>query len=212
MIGDSEVIGIELEVEAVEKDVGPFRADILARDTATGLPVLIENQLEGTDHRHLGQLLTYTAGLQAATIVWIAKSFTQEHRAALDWLNTSTATNLNFFGLEIELWRIGGSDLAPKLNVVSQPNDWAKLVKERGADGASGLTDLQRLQLDYWTELQALLEQRGGRVRIKTASPQAFLNFSVGRTGFNVVAWNFMTQAKAGAVIDGSRPNSAGKA
>ena len=77
-------IGIELEVEGTEKDVGPFRADILCKDTIDGHWVLIENQLEKTDHTHLGQLLTYAAGLNAVTIVWIADRFTDEHRAALD--------------------------------------------------------------------------------------------------------------------------------
>ena len=85
--------------------------------------MLIENQLEGTDHRHLGQLLTYAAGLDAVTIVWLAERFTEEHRAALDWLNRVTDERITFFGLEIELWRIGDSLMAPKFNVVSKPND-----------------------------------------------------------------------------------------
>src|SRR5438132_14411087 len=123
-----ETIGIDLELEAQEKDVGPFRADILCKDTATESWVLVENQLERTDHTHLGQLLTYAAGLQAVTIVWIAPRFTDEHRATLDWLNEITDDRFNFFGLEIELWRIGTSPVAPKFNVVSQPNDWSKTV------------------------------------------------------------------------------------
>jgi hypothetical protein len=104
-----DAIEIDLEVEAQEKDVGPFRADILCKDTATNNWVLIENQLERTDHSHLGHLLTYAAGLQAVSIVWIAQQFTDEHRAALDWLNEITDGRFNFFGLEIELWRIGSS-------------------------------------------------------------------------------------------------------
>ena len=102
----SEAIGIELEVDSQETNVGPFRADILCRDTINGHYVLIENQLERTDHTHLGQLLTYAAGLEAVTIVWIASRFTDEHRAALDWLNNATTSGFNFFGLEIELWLI----------------------------------------------------------------------------------------------------------
>src|SRR6516164_3926241 len=82
-----EAIGIELDVEAQEKAVGPFRADILCKDAATDNWVLIENQLERTDHTHLGQLLTYAAGLDAVTIVWVSPNFTEEHRATLDWLN-----------------------------------------------------------------------------------------------------------------------------
>src|SRR5688572_6347136 len=105
----SDVVGIELEVEAVEKNVGPFIADILCKDTLTDGWVLIENQLEKTDRRHLGQVLTYAAGLKAQTIVWIANPFTDEHRAAVDWLNEITDDHLKFFGLEVELWRIGSS-------------------------------------------------------------------------------------------------------
>ena len=83
LLGDD--IGIDLEVESQEKSVGPFRADILARDINTNHYVLIENQLELTNHNHLGQIMTYAAGLDAFSIIWIAKSFTEEHRAALDW-------------------------------------------------------------------------------------------------------------------------------
>ena len=112
-----QTIGFELVLEAQEKSVGPFRADVLCKDTATEHWVLIENQLERTDHTHLGQLITYAAGLKTVTIVWIASPFTEEHRAALDWLNEITDNRFNFFGLEIELWRIGNSPVAPKFNM-----------------------------------------------------------------------------------------------
>jgi hypothetical protein len=114
LLGDT--ISLELEVEAREKNVGPFRADLLCKDTATGNWVVIENQLDTTDHKHLGQLLTYAAGLNAVTVVWVSANFTEEHRAALDWLNEITDERINFFGLEVELWRIGNSDVAPKFN------------------------------------------------------------------------------------------------
>jgi hypothetical protein len=94
--------------------------------------VLIENQLGRTDHTHLGQLLTYAAGLEAVTIVWIAQPITDEHRAALTWLNEITDERFRFFGLEIEAWRIGDSPPAPKFNVVVKPNDWT-----RGGSGRS---------------------------------------------------------------------------
>src|ERR1017187_4187913 len=132
-----EAIHIDLEVEAQEKAVGPFRADILCKNTENDNWVLIENQLERTDHTHLGQLLTYAAGLDAVTIVWVSPNFTEEHRATLDWLNGITDQRFNFFGLEIEVWRIGDSPMAPKFNIVSKPNDWAKTVK----DGAQSLQE-----------------------------------------------------------------------
>ena len=146
-----ETIGFDLEVEAQEKNVGPFRADILCKDTVTDSWVLIENQLERTDHSHLGQLLTYAAGLEAVTVVWIAEGFTDEHRAALDWLNEITDEKFSFFGLEIELWRIGDSPMAPKFNVVSHPNDWTKTVSRISRNE---LTSVQQLHLEYWTTLR----------------------------------------------------------
>ncbi len=110
-----EAIDIPLSLKGQETDIGTFRADILAKDTATGQAVLIENQLERTDHTHLGQLITYAAGVRAGVVVWIADTFTDEHRAALDWLNESTPDSIKFFGVEIELWRIGESQIAPPL-------------------------------------------------------------------------------------------------
>ena len=124
-----ETIEMELECQSQEKEVGPFRADILCNDLSNDKFVLIENQLERTDHTHLGQLLTYAAGLEAVTIVWLAQRFTDEHRAALDWLNEHTSEQINFFGLEIELWKIGNSLVAPKFNIVSKPNDWTRSMK-----------------------------------------------------------------------------------
>lgn len=169
-----ETIGLELEVESQEKGVGPFRADILCRETATDNWVLIENQLERTDHGHLGQLLTYAAGLKAVTIVWIAERFTDEHRAALDWLNEITDERFDFFGLEIELWRIGNSDIAPKFNIVSKPNDWTK-----GASPTSTATDSMRLE--YWESFRNLVLQKAPELKPRKAHDRAALRFSTGR-------------------------------
>lgn len=129
-----ETLGLELEFEAQERNVGAFRADILCKDTADDSWVLIENQLEKTNHSHLGQLITYAAGLDAVTIVWLARKYTEEHRAALDWLNGNTDRGINFFGLEIEVWRIGDSPPAPKFNVISKPNDWSRQAAIRAKE------------------------------------------------------------------------------
>src|SRR5437588_9064318 len=106
---------------------------------------------------HLGQLLTYAAGLDAVTIIWIAEKFTEEHRAALDWLNAVTSEKINFFGLEIELWRIGSSPMAPKFNAVSKSNDWTKTVSEGArqleAGEFSATKQLQIRILDGFQEL-----------------------------------------------------------
>lgn len=178
-----ETLGIQLELEEQEKSVGPFRADLLCKDIGTDHWVLIENQLERTDHTHLGQLLTYAAGLQAVTIVWIAERFTEEHRAALDWLNDKTAEGVNFFGLEIELWRIGPSAIAPKFNLVSQPNEWARRVHQSISQKGL-LSEHRQLQLKFWTEFRQYLESKQSPLRCQTPSANFWFNHSIGRSGF----------------------------
>jgi hypothetical protein len=181
----SEAIDIELEVQAQEKEVGPFRADILCKDTGTGQLVLIENQLEPTNHGHLGQLLTYAAGLNAGTIIWIAERFTNEHRAALDWLNEITGEDFAFFGVEVELWRIGNSAPAPKFNIVSKPNDWAKQVKASAVRGQ--LTDARQMQLAFWTDFRRFMEEKS-KIRCQKPRPQSWMNHPIGRPGCRLVS------------------------
>lgn len=177
-----DALGMDLEVEAMEQFVGPFRADILAKrtDTPDEHWVLVENQLEKTDHRHLGQLLTYAAGLKAATIVWVAQDFAEEHRAALDWLNEITSDAYQFFGLQIELWQIGASDPAPMLNILAEPNEWSREVKQ-SAEG--GVSDLKQQQLAYWQALRTRLLDRKSKVRPQKAHPQSWTTFAIGRAG-----------------------------
>ena len=187
LLGDT--IGIELELEAQEKSVGPFRADILCKDTVSDNWVLIENQLGRTDHTHLGQLLTYAAGLQAVTIVWIAHPFTEEHRAALDWLNQITDTHFNFFGLEIELWKIGDSPIAPKFNVVCKPNDWSKTVAQSAARvETAAMTETQQLQLDFWTAFKDYVLERGSQLKPTKPAPQNWMSFAIGKSGCHLAA------------------------
>ncbi|MCB0200845.1 MAG: DUF4268 domain-containing protein [Anaerolineae bacterium] len=186
LLGD--VIGLELEPQATEQSVGPYRADIVCQDTATGSLVLIENQLERSDHTHLGQLLTYAAGLNTVTIVWIARRFTDEHRAALDWLNDISGSEINFFGLEVEVWRIGESNRAPKFNIATQPNDWIKTIASQ-RDAASGsLTQTQAWQLEYWTDVMTLLEENSRIIKPRKPRPQYWVDFAVGRTDFSLEA------------------------
>ena len=113
---------MDLELQTQEAPVGGYSLDILARDVQSGRPVVIENQLGPTDHAHLGQLLTYAAGFDANVIVWIAKEFRDEHRQALDLLNHRTGEESEFFGVEVELWKIAESPAAVNFNLVSTPN------------------------------------------------------------------------------------------
>ncbi|MFZ2878911.1 MAG: DUF4268 domain-containing protein [Phototrophicaceae bacterium] len=189
LLGDT--LGLDLALEATEQQVGPFRADIVAKDTTDGSFVLIENQLERTDHSHLGQLLTYAAGLSTVTIVWIAERFTDEHRAALDWLNEVTSQDIGFFGLEIELWRIGDSPAAPKFNIVSQPNEWVKTVSKARSDGS--LSEGDQLRLEFWTEFHDYLQNSNSFVKSQKPSTAHWTSYSIGRSGFHISALAGMT-------------------
>lgn len=182
----SETIGIDLEVQSQEEGVGPFRADILCTDTANNHFVLIENQLERTDHTHLGQLMTYAAGLDAVSIIWIAQKFTEEHRAALDWLNRITDDTFNFFGIEIELYKIGESVAAPMFSIVSKPNDWAKSVKKSASN--QNVTDTKQLQQEYWKGLKDYMEDNKSPVKMQNPQPQHWSNIAIGKSNFSLSA------------------------
>lgn len=176
-------IGVDLQAEGTEQSVGPFSADILAQD-GTGKRVVIENQLEKTDHSHLGQLITYAAGLDAATIIWVAERFTDEHRAALDWLNRMTSDEVNAFGVEVELWRIGDSLPAPRFNVVSKPNNWTRTVAATARRLESGeLNATQEQYLAYWAAFRQYLEDQGSSLRPPPARPTHEMDFGLGRSG-----------------------------
>jgi hypothetical protein len=178
LLGDT--VGMDLELEKQEKEVGPFRADLLCKNTIDGSWVLIENQIEKTDHNHLGQILTYAAGLEAVAVIWIAEYFTDEHRAALDWLNEITQGKFVFFGLEMEVWKIGGSAPAPKFNIVSKPNEWSKEVQTSAAAGE--LTESKRLQLKFWTAYREYMKT-ASTIRCQKPAPQNWINHPLGRSG-----------------------------
>jgi hypothetical protein len=184
LLGDT--IGLELEVEAQEKEVGPFRADILCLDTVTGSWVLIENQIEKTNHTHLGQILTYAAGLNAVTIVWIAEIFTDEHRAALDWLNEMTDSSVNFFGLEIELWKIGDSAVAPKFNFASKPNDWSKTVKSQKT--SDSFTKTEQTRLEYWSRYCEYMQSHSDTIKPRKPTHMPWNSTAIGRSHFHLSA------------------------
>ena len=185
----ARALGIALVLETVEKPVGAFSADILAKQPDTDSWVLIENQIAPTDHGHLGQLLTYAAGVDARTIVWIAEVFRDEHRAAIDFLNRATTEEYSFFGVQIELYKIGDSLFAPRFSLVAKPNDWSKQVQV-AKQAATDDGETRRLNREYWSALIASskgrcppLENRAGYQgnwqtfeQIKGGNPKIELN------------------------------------
>ncbi|HBM58532.1 MAG TPA: DUF4268 domain-containing protein [Citreicella sp.] len=188
-LGEALHLG-ELTLQATEHSVGDFSADIVAVDEG-GVQVLIENQLEPTDHRHLGQVLTYLAGLGSneATIVWVSTRFREEHRAAIDWLNRSTLDGYDFFGVEIEILRIGGSDPAPRFNLVAMPNDWARQARQAARRAASDpVGPAGEFYQRYWTAMREVYEATDDKRRYPKAWPRQWLAFRIGRSGFHISA------------------------
>lgn len=185
----AEALNLELGPGELEKNVGPFRADILCKEINSGHWVLIENQLEFSDHSHLGQILTYAAGLDARIVIWIAKKFTEEHRAALDRLNAMIGSDgMRFFAVEIEVWRIGNSVPAPKFNVVVQPNNWSSQVAEASRKiDMEDLSEIKKLQLEYWSCFNERLKNQTS-IRAQKPQPRHWTNFSIGRSGMNLTA------------------------
>jgi hypothetical protein len=174
----------ELELVATEHPVGDFKLDILCND-GDG-PVIIENQLEKTNHNHLGQLIAYAAGIGAKKVIWIAESFRPEHSSALQFLNDNTTEDLSFFAVEVELWRIGDSSLAPKFEVVVKPNDWVKSGREQARAASSASSPTKQLQLKFWTALVEYLSSNAPNIRPQKPRPQHWLNNSIGRAGFGL--------------------------
>ncbi len=181
-------LGLTLEPHETERAVGDFSADIYCRRIEGGTDaeswVVIENQYGVTDHDHLGKLLTYTAGLEARTVVWIAEEFRDEHRAALELLNASSTREYAYFGIEIELLRIDQSRPAPQFNVVVQPNDWAKTIRD---EQEGGLSPTPQLQLDFWREFRARMDAES---RIRCPQPEAspYMWCSAGDWRYGVLA------------------------
>lgn len=143
----ADAVGLEITVDEEESPVGDFSVDIFASETGTDRKIIIENQLEDTNHDHLGKLITYASGKSADIVIWVVKRAREEHKAAIEWLNNHTDDNIGFFLCEIKLYRIGTSDPAVKFEIIEKPNDWTKEIKK--ASATSNATEEARLQ--YWT-------------------------------------------------------------
>ena len=184
-----KTLGMDLELESSEMGVGSFSADIVCFNKNDEPSVLIENQLDETNHKHLGQLLTYAAGLETLTVIWIAQKFTEDHRASLDWLNKITGEKFQFFGLEIELWEIEGSKPAPKFNIIAKPNEWSRDVKKEAKDKI--LRETQKRQQEFWQSLKDHGIKEGGsaekRFKTKTPPSENYWSISAGTTETNLV-------------------------
>lgn len=177
----SEVLGLDLELERKEMPVGPFSADVVLRESSTGHRVVVENLLEPTDHGHVGQLITYAAGLDAAYGVLVAKRFRPEHKSALNWLNSLSGEGTGFFGVEVKAIRIGSSAPAPLLEVVVEPDDWARQAQTTAKGQQS---ETQARYVRWWGEFLPVFHQNfPGWSNASKPGTQNWMNFPSGKSG-----------------------------
>ena len=174
----SDEIGINISLIQTEASVGNFNVDILAEEENTGRRIVVENQLETTNHDHLGKIITYASGFDAEIIIWIVRSVRDEHKQAVDWLNEHTDSNINIFAIQMEVWKIADSPCAPKFHVIAEPNDWAKAVKK--ATTQSEPSDLNLLQLEFWTKFKEFVQDNNGKIKLRKAYPQHWYDISFG--------------------------------
>lgn len=184
LIGKALNLELQTLSSSSEVHVGSFRADVVCVDTSDpdNSLVLIENQLGPADHAHIGQVLAYAAGLEAVTIIWIASEFRDEHSVAIEWLNRITHERYRFFGLEIELVKIGDSDPAATFSVVAKPNNWSRGVRRR-TDPDLAYSDLDRYHEDFWTALCSHVIERNIDVRVGNPRPQRWMGVPFGPQG-----------------------------
>ncbi len=181
-LGDT--LNLSLTDVETEKFVGNYRCDILCKDEITGKIVLIENQLEPTNHDHLGKIITYASGLDAAVVIWIVSSARDEHASAIEWLNKHTDDDISFFLLEVHAYKIGDSDPAPQFKIIEQPNDFVKTVKNIAKN--TELNESQKSRLEFWTQFNEIIVANGKPFNTRKASTDHWYNVAIGSSEANI--------------------------
>lgn len=180
----ADAVGLEITLDETESSVGDFNVDIYAKETGTDRKIIIENQLEDTNHDHLGKLITYASGKSADIIIWVVKRAREEHRAAIEWLNNHTDENISFFLVEIKLYQIGNSDIAVKFEIVEKPNDWAKEIKHQNNNSPT-----LQARYEYWVAFNeyAFSDNRFSKVfNQRKASTDHWMTLSVGSSSCHI--------------------------
>ncbi|XSG77430.1 DUF4268 domain-containing protein [Herpetosiphon llansteffanensis] len=174
---------LELRFEALNKGTGNLRQSLVCYDQRTETKVLIENQLAGSDHAHLGQLLTTASSVKATILIWIAEHFTPEHRATIEWLNQQTLPHLLFFAIELELWQIDDSPFAPHFKLICKPDDWElAITNEPSLPVAPAINNPSKnLYLGYWMRFNAMLRDRNSHLGAKKPHADPSTSFALGR-------------------------------
>lgn len=180
----ADAVGLEITVDETESSVGDFNVDIYASETGTDRKIIIENQLEDTNHDHLGKLITYASGKSADVVIWVVKHAREEHKAAIEWLNNHTDDKIGFFLCEIKLYKIGASEPAVKFEVIEKPNDWTKEVKKN-----ESINGTQQQRYDYWVAFEDFAFQNAQFAKNfnrRKPSTDHWMNFSVGSSACHI--------------------------
>lgn len=179
----NETVGLTLTDIDKEVYVGSYRCDLVAVDETTDVKIIIENQLDSTDHDHLGKIITYASGLDANVIIWIVKEAREEHKSAIEWLNNNMAKEISFFLLEIKAYRIGDSLPAPMFKVVEKPNDFIKSNKSvKNGD----LSKTQAERLNFWTEFNRVVTENGKPFNVRKATTDHWYDVAIGTSDAHI--------------------------
>lgn len=174
----NDILGLTLIDINKEVYVGAYRCDLVARDETTGIKIIIENQLECSNHDHLGKVITYASGLDAQVIVWIVEEAREEHRSAIEWLNNNTNKTINFFLIELHAYKIGDSIPAPKFEIIEKPNDFIK--NSKGNSGSNDMSKTQSERVIFWTMFNELVVSRGKPFNIRKVSTDHWYDIAIG--------------------------------
>ena len=179
-----DILGLTLTDITKEAYVGSYRCDIFAKDESSGIKVIIENQLEASNHDHLGKIITYASGLDAEVIVWIVKQAKEEHRSAIEWLNNNTNNNVNFFLIELHAYTIENSVPAPFFEVIEKPNGFIKNSKINGEQ--DNLNKSQSERLKFWNRFNEILIDRGKPFNVRKATTDHWYDVALGTSEAHV--------------------------
>lgn len=174
----SDEIGLTLTDISKEVFVGSYRCDLVAKDETTGIKAIIENQMEATNHDHLGKIITYASGLDANIVIWIVKEAREEHKSAIEWLNNKTIKDISFFLIEIRAYKIGDSLPAPKFVIIEKPNDFVKTANLSTDSGE--LSKAQSERLNFWNIFNETLISRNKPFNVRKATTDHWYDVALG--------------------------------
>jgi hypothetical protein len=178
-----EGLGLNLIEAEKEVPVGSFYCDIKCKIENDNRIAAIENQIEDSNHDHLGKSIVYASGIGASIVIWIVKNARPEHASAIEWLNEHSDSNIGFFLLEIHAVKIGNSAPAPQFKVIAQPNEYVKSAK---GNEKKELTGTQIGRYDFWSQMNKYIDANNIKLNVRKPSYDHWYNFSIGSSKYHL--------------------------